>query len=333
MLRANDDRRRNAHVVVFFIFLVSNIGGSLTPLGDPPLFLGFLRGVDFFWTTTHLFPETLFVAGLLLGAVLPPRHGHLPQGGARRPTRRRTRRSALRGLVNLALIGVIIAAILMSAAWKLGSELHHPRRRRSNSQTALRDLMMVLVTFVSLALTPKASTGRRTGFPGGRSRKSRSSSPASFITHDPGARHAARRTRRRLRAACRAGHATRTARRTTPPISGSPAGCRPSSTTRRPIWSSSNWPAAIRKHLMTAGASTLAAISAGAVFMGANTYIGNAPNFMVYAIAEKRRGQDAGLLRLHAVVGRGADPGVHPGDVGVLPLRGAPADGAAYGLG
>ena len=55
IIRANDDRRRNVHVVVFFIFLVSNIGGSLTPLGDPPLFLGFLRGVDFFWTTYHLF--------------------------------------------------------------------------------------------------------------------------------------------------------------------------------------------------------------------------------------------------------------------------------------
>ncbi|TIM88006.1 MAG: sodium:proton antiporter, partial [Mesorhizobium sp.] len=50
ILRANDNRPFNAHVVIFFIFLVSNIGGSLTPLGDPPLFVGFLRGVDFFWT-------------------------------------------------------------------------------------------------------------------------------------------------------------------------------------------------------------------------------------------------------------------------------------------
>ena len=66
VLRANDDRRFNVHVVVFFIFLVSNIGGSLTPLGDPPLFLGFLRGVSFFWTTTHLLPETLFAVALLL---------------------------------------------------------------------------------------------------------------------------------------------------------------------------------------------------------------------------------------------------------------------------
>ena len=54
LLRANAARLSNAHVVVFFIFLVANIGGALSPLGDPPLFVGFLRGVDFFWTTTHL---------------------------------------------------------------------------------------------------------------------------------------------------------------------------------------------------------------------------------------------------------------------------------------
>ena len=54
LLRANDERKHNAHVFVFFIFLVANIGGSLTPLGDPPLFLGFLRGVSFFWTTQAL---------------------------------------------------------------------------------------------------------------------------------------------------------------------------------------------------------------------------------------------------------------------------------------
>jgi Na+/H+ antiporter NhaD/arsenite permease-like protein len=67
MIRANDGRRHNVHVVVFFIFLVSNLGGSLTPLGDPPLFLGFLKGVDFFWTTKHLFGETLVASGIVLG--------------------------------------------------------------------------------------------------------------------------------------------------------------------------------------------------------------------------------------------------------------------------
>ena len=54
LIRANAARLHNVHVVVFFIILVANVGGALSPLGDPPLFVGFLRGVDFFWTTQHL---------------------------------------------------------------------------------------------------------------------------------------------------------------------------------------------------------------------------------------------------------------------------------------
>ena len=51
LIRSNKWRKHKIHTIIFFIFLVANIGGSLTPLGDPPLFLGFLQGVDFFWTT------------------------------------------------------------------------------------------------------------------------------------------------------------------------------------------------------------------------------------------------------------------------------------------
>ena len=65
VLRTNSERRFRAHTVVFFIFIVANCGGLLTPLGDPPLFLGFLRGVPFEWTLT-LFPEWLFVNAMLL---------------------------------------------------------------------------------------------------------------------------------------------------------------------------------------------------------------------------------------------------------------------------
>ena len=66
LLRANDNRKHKVHVVVFFIFLVANIGGSLTPLGDPPLFLGFLKGVPFFWTVGHIGYEALLSALILL---------------------------------------------------------------------------------------------------------------------------------------------------------------------------------------------------------------------------------------------------------------------------
>ena len=66
LIRANDNRKSNAHVVIFFIFIVSNIGGSLTPLGDPPLFLGFLHGVPFFWVTKALLPHALTAVAILL---------------------------------------------------------------------------------------------------------------------------------------------------------------------------------------------------------------------------------------------------------------------------
>jgi Na+/H+ antiporter NhaD/arsenite permease-like protein len=68
LLRANAARLHNAHVVVFFIFLAANIGGSLTPLGNPPLFVGFLHGVDFFWTAQHLAAPTAVAAALVLAA-------------------------------------------------------------------------------------------------------------------------------------------------------------------------------------------------------------------------------------------------------------------------
>src|SRR3972149_1325288 len=66
MLRANEKRQHQVHIVIFFIFVVSNIGGLLTPLGDPPLFLGFLRGVPFQWTLRLLPPWLLMNAALLV---------------------------------------------------------------------------------------------------------------------------------------------------------------------------------------------------------------------------------------------------------------------------
>ena len=75
LIRANNWRKYKVHTIVFFIFTVCNIGGSLTPVGDPPLFMGFLRGVPFFWTTIHLLlPYVMNIAALLLVYVLLDRH-------------------------------------------------------------------------------------------------------------------------------------------------------------------------------------------------------------------------------------------------------------------
>ena len=112
LLRANQWRTHRVHVVVFFIFLVANIGGSLTPLGDPPLFLGFLKGIDFFWTMA-LFPLMLPVAILLLiiffifDTVMFRKEGTPPGDGEKEPLR-------LKGVWNFVLIAGIIGAILWS---------------------------------------------------------------------------------------------------------------------------------------------------------------------------------------------------------------------------
>jgi Na+/H+ antiporter NhaD/arsenite permease-like protein len=88
LLRANAARPYNTHVMIFFIILVCNVGGALTPLGDPPLFAGFLRGVDFFWPAQNLWQQTMLVAGLLLAAFLALDVWLLPgriRGRPRRP--------------------------------------------------------------------------------------------------------------------------------------------------------------------------------------------------------------------------------------------------------
>ena len=102
-----------AHVVVFFIFLVSNIGGSLTPLGDPPLFLGFLRGVTFFWTLVHLLARDAVRRAVLLALFFALDSVALPARGQRRARSdarlARLRSTALRELCRCS--AVVIGAI------------------------------------------------------------------------------------------------------------------------------------------------------------------------------------------------------------------------------
>jgi Na+/H+ antiporter NhaD/arsenite permease-like protein len=122
LIRANDNRKHVAHVVVFFIFIVSNAGGSLTPLGDPPLFLGFLKGVDFFWTVRHIFPETLFLVGVLLALFFVLDTWFYRQAGevGRSDPTPDTAPQALGfdGKVNFALLLAVVALVLMSGLWK-----------------------------------------------------------------------------------------------------------------------------------------------------------------------------------------------------------------------
>ena len=284
VLRANDDRKHNVHVVVFFIFLVSNIGGSLTPLGDPPLFLGFLRGVDLFWTTRHLFPETMFTVGIILAVffvldtVIYRREGHTrPDPTPDRPIR-------VHGAINMVLGGVIIIAILLSAKLQLGTLT--VLETEVAIQNLLRDAVMVVVTLVSLLTTPKQNH-LANGFSWSPIIEVAALFAGIFVTIIP------------VLAMLRAGAAGVFA-----PLVSMVTNADGSANVAAYFWLTGglssfldNAPTYLvffelaggrAEWLMREGASTLAAISAGAVFMGANTYIGNAPNFMVYAIARQK---------------------------------------------
>jgi Na+/H+ antiporter NhaD/arsenite permease-like protein len=281
MIRANDDRRHNVHVVVFFIFLVSNIGGSLTPLGDPPLFLGFLRGIDFFWTTRHLIAETLFAASCALAIFFLLDTWLYREEGRTRPDPTPDQPIRLRGGVNFALIAVIIGAILMSAAYDLGNITVFGTT--VGIEQILRDLIMVAVTVISVIATPK-STRAENGFTWGPIREVAKLFAAIFITMIP--------VLAILRAGPEGAFAALVALVSNP--DGTPNNVAYFWLTGGLSSFLDNAPTYLvffelaggdPERLMTTQALTLAAISAGAVFMGANTYIGNAPNFMVFAIA------------------------------------------------
>ena len=284
MIRANDNRPFNAHVVVFFIFLVSNIGGSLTPLGDPPLFVGFLRGVDFFWTTTHLYRETLFVVGVVLAAFLAfdTLVHRLEKGAPKIKDPTPDSRIRIRGLPNIPLLGVVIGAILLSAAWKpgIGFSVHGVTLELQN---LVRDGLILASALLSLAVSRKEYRAAN-GFSWGPIAEVAKLFAGIFICIVP------------VIAILRAGQsgalAPLVALVTQP--SGAPndlayfwlTGALSSFLDNAPTYLVFfEMAGGDPRHMMSEYASTLAAISAGAVFMGANTYIGNAPNFMVYAIA------------------------------------------------
>ncbi|PRX30314.1 UIT6 family transporter [Paraburkholderia sp. BL18I3N2] len=289
LLRANDNRKHVVHVVVFFIFLVANAGGSLSPLGDPPLFLGFLQGVSFFWTTTHLALPMLFVCGVLLIGfyALDSHYFHRREEERSRfldPTPD-TPLLGIDGKINFVLLAAVIALVLMSGLWKPGVEFDVFGTHVA-LQNAVRDAALIGVTLLSLALTPRAARAGN-DFNWAPIEEVAKLFAGIFVTIAP------------VITILRAGEAGAFAGivHLVNDASGQPhdlmyfwaTGLLSSFLDNAPTYLVFfNLAGGDAQTLMTTGATTLAAISAGAVFMGANTYIGNAPNFMVKAIAESR---------------------------------------------
>src|SRR5580700_3059661 len=153
LIRANAARLHNVHVVVFFIFLVGNIGGALSPLGDPPLFIGFLNGVDFFWPAKNLWQPTAFVAAVVLAIFVAVDLWFFRQDRRVAPVGEASAPIRVHGIVNLALLAVIIGAVIVSALWKTGVTFS-VYGTTLPLQDILRDAVLFLTALASLWLTP-----------------------------------------------------------------------------------------------------------------------------------------------------------------------------------
>jgi Na+/H+ antiporter NhaD/arsenite permease-like protein len=288
LLQTNRERRHATHTVVFFIFLVSNVGGALTPLGDPPLFLGFLQGVPFFWTLS-LGSEMLIIAGLVLAAYagldlwfwgkedeIVRRRPELPPEPVR-----------LEGAHNLLFLAGVLAAVVASGAWHPGEVsvlgVHQ------GVQNLARDAFLLAMLAASW-LTTRRQIREANGYSWAPIQEVAILFAAIFATIIPvlailkaGERGALAPLIQAVKSPAQFFWATGAlssfldnAPTYLAFLSTALGRFTPGLPTREAITA-----------LIAAHPEYLKAISTGAVFMGANTYIGNAPNFMVKSIAEQ----------------------------------------------
>ena len=288
LIAANAHRRYDMHTFVFFIFIVANIAGSLTPLGDPPLFLGFLRGVEFFWTTEHLIVPMATAVGLLLliyfiaDTILfnkekeefLEKESHYPKEPF-----------GIDGKINFLLLAVIVSAVLMAGIWHSGVSFEILGVHLAG-EGVLRDVIFLLAAGLSLKLTSK-EVREANQFGWDPILEVGKLFFGIFVTIVP--------VLEMLRAGLDGAFAPVVALVTNPDGSANNAmyfwmtGALSSFLDNAPTYLAFfNMAGGEAQVLMTEGAKTLMAISMGAVFMGANSYIGNAPNFMVLSIVQER---------------------------------------------
>ncbi len=284
-LRANAWRKKRTYQVVFFIFLICNIGGALTPLGDPPLFLGFLHGVPFFWTL-HLIKPMLLVSLLLLVLffVFDTIYYRREEGS---PPAADGTGIKIEGLHNLLFLGGVVGAVLMSGLVHLGEVpilgVHRP------VADLLRDAILILMGVLSLWTTRKAIRERNefTWFP---ILEVAYLFAGIFVTMIP--------VLDILKAGTE-GHLAFVIEAVKQPahyfwITGMLSSFLDNAPTYLVFLNTAlgNFTPGMAEreaihNLIANNMIYLEAIAAGAVFMGANSYIGNAPNFMVRSIAEE----------------------------------------------
>jgi len=250
----NNRHRYRVYMIVFFIFVVANIGGALTPIGDPPLFLGYLNGVPFFWVAARVWHIWLVTLALVLGAFYWfDRRNRAGMGGSYRPTR-----IHLQGGRSLVLLGIVLAAVfaqtpvrelvMIGAAAASYFFTSKPIHRRN--QFGFKPIVEVAILFAGIFITmaPVLSlletNAGRLGLHSSGAFFWATGALSSFLDNAP---------------------TYRTFLEVALGLAGGDI-----------------------KSLLAASPQFVKAISLGAVFFGAMTYIGNGPNFMVKSIAEHR---------------------------------------------
>ncbi len=300
ILKSNSMRIRKTHIIVFFIFLVSNIGGCLTPLGDPPLFLGFIHGVPFFWTLS-LFPQMAFVsiALLLIFFVIDTYfykkevHGQSQREGSSEPIR-------VKGIHNFLLLGGVMAGVLISGLWEGGSRAVNILGVMVPIRNLAREIILISMGLISIKSTPKIYRDENnfSWFP---IKEVAYLFAGIFMTIIP------------MLAILKAGpHGAFASliKAVKEPfhyfwVTGVLSSFLDNAPTYLTFFSCALGKVGLTEECISGYLKTkeivagmdpaafqeyvryLTAISLGAVFMGANTYIGNAPNFMVKSIAEE----------------------------------------------
>jgi len=288
LLRANRARRHRAHTIVFFTFLVANIGGALTPLGDPPLFLGFLHGVPFFWTF-RLWKETAVVALAVLGiyALHDVYYWRREAPGVREPLSGRREPLAIEGWHNLLFLGGVVAAVILSGVWS-GGEVSILGVRQQ-VQNLVRDAALLAMLAGSWLTTPPR-VRKENEYSWAPIREVTILFAAIFTTIIPvlamlqAGEHGAMAFV--VRAVREPGHFFWASGILSSFLDNAPTYLTFLSTALGRLYPGVVERAAIPR-LIADHHAYLQAIATGSVFMGANTYIGNAPNFMVKSIAEE----------------------------------------------
>jgi Na+/H+ antiporter NhaD/arsenite permease-like protein len=285
-LRANAHRKNRTFMVVFFIFLVANVGGSLTPLGDPPLFLGFLHGVSFFWTF-NILPHMLLVSAILLVTYFLLDTYYYRKEGAKAPDDGVKEPLKLAGTHNFVFLAGVVGSVLMSGIVDWGEVTTLGIHRAL--QDWARDGLLISMGVLSLVTTPMTirEDNDFTWFP---IIEVAYLFIGIFITMIPcllilkaGAKGELAFL---IQGVNKPMHYFWVTGALSAFLDNAPTYLTFFNTALGSFFAGLSEAEAVPL-LMTEKAIYLAAISAGAVFFGACSYIGNAPNFMVRSIAEE----------------------------------------------